>query len=56
MLLVCVVGALCRWFMFAATMGVDLLLLVELWFDGPATLLTPLPVGVLCVCPYQLGM
>ncbi|QCD86160.1 hypothetical protein DEO72_LG3g681 [Vigna unguiculata] len=54
MLLVCVVGALSRWFMFAATMGVDLLLLVELWFDGPATLLTPLPVGVLCVCPYQL--
>jgi len=56
MLLVCVVGGLFAWFMFAATMGVNLLLLVELWFDGPTTLVAPLTVGVLCVCPCQLGM
>jgi len=37
-------------------MGVNLLLLVELWFDGPTTLVAPLTVGVLCVCPCQLGM
>jgi len=30
MLLLCVVGGLSPWFMFAATLGVDLLLLVEL--------------------------
>ena len=45
MLLVCVV----------ATMGADLLL-VELWLDGPTALVAPLIVGVLCVCPCQLGM
>jgi len=56
MLLVLVVGALSPWFMLSTTRGVDLLLLVELWFDVPAMLLATLPVGVLCVCPWQLGM
>ena len=56
MLLVCVVDGLSPWFMFATTMGADLLLLVELWLDGPTALVAPLTVGVLCVCPCQLGM
>jgi len=43
MLLACV-SALSPWFMLATTMGVDLLLLVELWFDGLVALVVPLPV------------
>jgi len=43
MLLVCV-GALSPWILLAATVAMDLLLLVELWLDGPAPLVAPLPV------------
>jgi len=56
MLLVLMVSALSPWFMFAATRGVDLILLMELWFDVLAALLAALQVVVLCICPCQLGM
>jgi len=56
MLLVLLVGALSPWFMFAATRGVDLVLLVELWFHVLVALLAALLVAVLCICPNQLGM
>jgi len=56
MLLVCVVGGLSPWFTLAATLGVDLFLLLQVWLDGPVALLAPLTVGVLCVCPYELSM
>jgi len=51
-----VIGALSPWFMLAANMGVDLLLLLQLWFDGPTALLALVAIGVLCVLPCQLGM
>jgi len=49
-----VVCALSPWLMAAATRGVDLVLLVELWFDVPVVLLAALP--VVCICPCQFGM
>jgi len=56
MFLVCVVGGLYPWLTFATTLGVDLLLLLQLWLDGPIALLVALTVGVPCVCPCELGM
>jgi len=56
MLLVCVVGGLSPWFTFAATLGMNLLLLLQFWLDGPAALLATLTDGVSCVCPCELGM
>ena len=55
MLLVRVVGALSPWFTFTATMGVDLVLL-HVWFDGPAALVALVAVRVRCVFPCQFNM
>jgi len=41
--------------MFAATMGVDLVLL-QVWIDGPTTLVAAVVVRVRCVFPYQFNM
>jgi len=41
--------------MFAATIGVDLLLL-QLWFNGPVVLIALVAIGVLCVFPCQFSM
>jgi len=56
MLLVWVVGGLSPWFTFAAILSLDLLLLLQLWVDGPAALLGALTLGVPCDCACELGM
>jgi len=50
------VGGLSPWFTFAATLSLDLLLLLPLWVDGPAALLDALTLGVPCDCACELGM
>ena len=55
MLLVRVVGALSPWFTFAATMGVDLVLL-QVWFDGLTAVVALVAVRVHCVFPCQFSM